>query len=137
MELLYLPPWATFLLESCRKPLQERHRRQLVLDKSLLATFFVAPIQAAVYLASMAVINGLRQPDAIVRTVKTRFFTVLKVSWTTSPLAIIVAQNFLPQELWVPWFNFVAFVMGTYFNMKLKRMTFAAQKKRTDDEGRK
>jgi len=102
----------------------------------IASNLFVAPIQTAVYLACISIINGIRQPDAILHTVRTRFFQVLKVSWVTSPVAIIIAQNFLPPELWVPWFNLVTFVMGTYLNTKVKKLTMAAQKKAKNDQAK-
>jgi hypothetical protein len=36
---------------------------------------------------------------------------------------MIFAQTFLPQELWVPFFNAVAFCLGTIFNVIAKRKT--------------
>jgi len=92
----------------------------------ICSNLFVAPIQAIVYLSSVSVINGLRDPEAITRVVKSRFFSVLKISWSTSPLAIIIAQNFIPPELWVPWFNIVTFSVGTYLNTRLKRLAAKA-----------
>jgi len=88
----------------------------------LASNLFIAPIQAFVYLVSVSIINGVHDPETILKNVKSRFFSVMKVSWTTSPLAIVIAQRFIRPELWVPWFNFVTFIMGTYLNTRLKKL---------------
>jgi len=90
---------------------------------------FVSPIQASVYLASMAVINGATSLDEVIKTVKAGFFSVVRVSWVVSPLSMTIAQYFIPVELWVPFFNAVQFVVGTYFNMRVKQLKLAALKK--------
>ena len=70
----------------------------------------VAPIQNTVYLASMAVIAGARTFHQIRATIRAGFMPVMKVSWVVSPLALAFAQKFLPEQTWVPFFNFVSFV---------------------------
>jgi len=72
----------------------------------------LAPLQSAVFLASTAVLNGARNWKAIIGFVRGSLMEMLKVSWTTSPLALAIAQSFLPSELWDVWFNLVGFVVG-------------------------
>lgn len=55
---------------------------------------------------------------------------VMKVSWITSPLALAFAQKFLPEQTWVPFFNIVAFVIGTYINTHTKKKRLAALRKK-------
>ena len=57
----------------------------------------------------------------------------MKVSWITSPLALAFAQAFLPQETWVPFFNFVGFVIGTYINSHTKKKRLQALRKKYQD----
>ncbi|MDI1487841.1 MAG: hypothetical protein OHK93_007114 [Ramalina farinacea] len=60
---------------------------------------------------------------------------VMKVSWITSPLALAFAQRFLPEHTWVPFFNIVAFVIGTWINSQTKKKRLhALRKKREYDE---
>ncbi|KAL7271447.1 hypothetical protein RUND412_005802 [Rhizina undulata] len=98
----------------------------------IVSNLIVSPIQNSVYLACMAYIAGAKQTHQITDTVKANFFSVMKVSWCTSPIALIIAQKFLPPHAWVPFFNLVAFVIGTYINAKTKKATKEAiqQKKR-------
>ena len=35
-----------------------------------------------------------------------------QMTWMTSPVYTVFAQQFLPAELWVPFFNFIQFVAG-------------------------
>ena len=78
----------------------------------------------------------------------------------TSPVYTVFAQQFLPAELWVPFFNFMQFLTGvrpslsfvngfpclacqryhvqTYFNIKIKKMRLEAEEKaKKEREGKK
>lgn len=97
----------------------------------IVSNLIVSPIQNVVYLACMAVIAGARTFHQVRATVKTGFMPVMKVSWCTSPIALIFAQKFLPPHMWVPFFNLISFVIGTYVNAMTKKKRIAAiQKKR-------
>lgn len=102
----------------------------------LISNLVVSPIQNTVYLASMAVIAGARTFHQIRATVRAGFMPVMKVSWITSPIALAFAQKFLPEYLWVPFFNFVAFIIGTYINTHTKKKRLAALRKKHYGEGR-
>lgn len=78
----------------------------------------------------MAVIAGARTWHQVRATVKAGFWPVMKVSWITSPLALAFAQKFLPEQTWVPFFNIVAFTIGTYINTHTKKKRLAALRKR-------
>lgn len=85
----------------------------------------------AVYLTCMAYINGARGVENIKRAVKAAFWPVMKVTWSTSPITIAVAQNYLPAVVWEPFFTFIRFILGTYFNTvaKKKQMKLAREAK--------
>ena len=90
----------------------------------------VAPIQNTVYLASMAVIAGARTFHQIRATIRAGFMPVMKVSWVVSPLALAFAQKFLPEQTWVPFFNIVAFVIGTWINSQTKKKRLQALRRK-------
>lgn len=96
----------------------------------------VSPIQNGIYLASMAVIAGARTFHQIRATVRTGFWPVMRVSWIASPICLAFAQQFLPQETWVPFFNIVAFCIGTYINTHTKKKRLAALRRKHYGEGR-
>ncbi|KIM32636.1 hypothetical protein M408DRAFT_326412 [Serendipita vermifera MAFF 305830] len=95
----------------------------------LAGNLFVAPIQATVYLASMAVINGATSIDSIKAFVAKGMMPMLKILWVSSPTATIFAQTLLPHELWVPFFNVVSLSVGTFFSVKVKRTQLASARK--------
>ncbi|MCJ1446174.1 MAG: hypothetical protein MMC23_006679 [Stictis urceolatum] len=99
----------------------------------LVSNLVVAPIQNTVYLASMAIIAGARTFHQIRATIRAGFMPVMKVSWITSPIALAFAQKFLPEQTWVPFFNIVAFVIGTYINAHTKKKRLAALRRKYDD----
>lgn len=78
----------------------------------------------------MAVIAGARTWHQVRATVRSGFMAVMKVSWVTSPLALAFAQKFLPEHTWVPFFNIVAFVIGTYINTHTKKKRLAALRRK-------
>ncbi|KAJ5560942.1 hypothetical protein N7535_009139 [Penicillium sp. DV-2018c] len=98
----------------------------------LVSNLIISPIQNSVYLSSMAVIAGARTIHQVRATVKAGFMPVMKVSWVTSPLALAFAQKFLPEHAWVPFFNIVAFFIGTYVNTHTKKKRLEALRKRYD-----
>lgn len=102
----------------------------------LVSNLIIAPIQNTVYLASMAVIAGARTWHQVRATVRAGFMPVMKVSWVTSPLALAFAQKFLPEQTWVPFFNIIAFVIGTYINTHTKKKRLAALRKKHYGDGR-
>ena len=83
----------------------------------------------------MAVIAGARTFHQIRATVRAGFMPVMKVSWLTSPIALAFAQAFLPQETWVPFFNLIGFVIGTYINAHTKKKRLQALRRKYS-EGR-
>ncbi|KAG7004495.1 hypothetical protein G7Y79_00025g057810 [Physcia stellaris] len=96
----------------------------------LVSNLILSPIQNTVYLASMAVIAGARTFHQVRATVKAGFMPVMKVSWITSPLALAFAQKFLPEQTWVPFFNIISFIIGTYINAHTKKKRLAALRKK-------
>lgn len=85
----------------------------------------------------MAIIAGARTYHQVRATVRVGFWKVMRVSWITSPLCLAFAQKFLPENAWVPFFNLVSFVIGTYINTITKKKRLAAlRKKHFGDSGR-
>jgi hypothetical protein len=78
----------------------------------------------------MAFIAGARTFHQVRATVRAGFMPVMKVTWITSPLALAFAQKFLPEHTWVPFFNIVSFVIGTYINSHTKKKRLAALRKK-------
>jgi len=130
-------PLGHFLVGTLQKAFAGRKGVGAKIGQILASNLLIAPIQAAAYLASMAIINGAKSKTEVIKTVKAGFFAVVRISWIVSPLSMTIAQNFIPVELWVPFFNVIQFALGTYFNTKVKQMKLAAaaaanQKEKTD-----
>ncbi|THH18416.1 hypothetical protein EW146_g2559 [Bondarzewia mesenterica] len=132
--LLVSAPLGHVLIGALQRAFAGKTGRMARVGQIVASNLLVAPIQTAVYLASMAVINGAKSVDDVVKTVKGGFFAVIRVMWVSSPLSIVFAQTFLAPELWVPFFNLVGFTMGTYFNTRVKQIRMAAEKKQKKDE---
>lgn len=96
----------------------------------------IAPIQNSIYLVAMALIHGARTYHQVRATVKVSFWKVMRISWITSPICLAFAQKFLPDQLWVPFFNFVSFIIGTYINTVTKKKRLAALRKKHFGDGR-
>ena len=83
----------------------------------------------------MAIIAGARTFHQIRATVKAGFMPVMKVSWVVSPISLAFAQKFLPEQVWVPFFNIVGFVIGTYINSHTKKKRLAALRRKHYGDG--
>lgn len=106
----------------------------------------VTPILSGVFVSWLSIINNYKLPSTIntidckiefgkiFRIIKSglgeNYFTILKSSILTSLSSLIIAQNFIKPELWVVFFNFVYFIIGTLQNIKIKK----AQRKIVDDK---
>lgn len=95
----------------------------------------IAPIQNSVYLVAMALIAGARTFHQVRATVRVGFWKVMRVSWVVSPICLAFAQKFLPENTWVPFFNLVSFVIGTYINTVTKKKRLAALRKKHFGDG--
>lgn len=82
----------------------------------------------------MAFIAGAQKYHQFSATVRSGFWPVMKISWVVSPLSLAFAQAFLPQETWVPFFNIISFVIGTYINTHTKKKRLAALRRKYADE---
>ncbi|KAH8668007.1 integral membrane protein 25D9-6 [Tricladium varicosporioides] len=100
----------------------------------LVSNLVIAPIQNSVYLISMAIIAGARTFHQVRATWRAGFMPVMRVSWISSPLCLAFAQKFLPEHTWVPFFNVIAFFIGTYVNSVTKKKRLAALRRKYQDE---
>lgn len=123
-------PLGHILVTALQKAFAGKTSTKAKIMQILVSNLVVSPIQNTVYLACMAVIAGARNLHQIQVTVKAGFLPVMRAAWCTSPIALIVAQKFLPPHAWVPFFNLVAFVIGTYINASTKKKRIAAVRKK-------
>ncbi|MCJ1257890.1 hypothetical protein MMC24_005718 [Lignoscripta atroalba] len=123
-------PLGHFLISILQRLFAGRTSLRAKILQILVSNLIIAPIQNTVYLSSMAVIAGARTYHQVRATVKAGFMPVMKVSWVTSPLALAFAQKFLPEHTWVPFFNIIAFVIGTYINAHTKKKRLDALRKK-------
>ncbi|KAK4694058.1 hypothetical protein P7C71_g3449, partial [Lecanoromycetidae sp. Uapishka_2] len=130
-------PLGHFLINILQRLFSGRTSLRAKILQIIVSNLIIAPIQNSVYLASMAVIAGARTFHQIRVTVRAGFMPVMKVSWITSPLALAFAQKFLPEHTWVPFFNIIAFVIGTWINSQTKKKRLQAlRRKHYGDDGR-
>lgn len=59
---------------------------------------------------------------------RTGFLPMYRFSAVISPLLMIFAQSFIPPHLWVPFFNAVAFCLGTTLNVIAKKKAKAVER---------
>ncbi|KAI2639931.1 integral membrane protein [Hypomontagnella submonticulosa] len=129
-------PLGHFLIWCLQKAFKGRTSLRAKIIQIIISNLIIAPIQNSVYLVAMALIAGARTFHQIRATVRVSFMKVMKVSWITSPLCLAFAQAFLPEAAWVPFFNVVAFIIGTYINTVTKKKRLAALRKKHFGDGR-
>ncbi|KAK1597238.1 Mpv17/PMP22 family protein [Colletotrichum navitas] len=129
-------PLGHFLIWALQKTFAGRTSLRAKILQIIVSNLIIAPIQNSVYLTAMALIAGAKTYHQVRATVRVGFWKVMKVSWITSPLCLAFAQKFLPDQLWVPFFNLVAFVIGTYINTITKKKRLAALRKKHFGDGR-
>ncbi|KAM0805031.1 integral membrane protein 25D9-6 [Usnea florida] len=123
-------PLGHFLISILQKMFSGRTSLTAKILQILVSNLVIAPVQNTVYLASMAVIAGARTFHQVRATIRAGFMPVMKVSWVVSPLALAFAQQFLPEHTWVPFFNIVSFVIGTWINSQTKKKRLQALRRK-------
>ncbi|KAJ3782071.1 hypothetical protein GGU10DRAFT_364747 [Lentinula aff. detonsa] len=121
-------PLSHFLVGALQKAFAGKTGTRARVAQIVTSNLLISPIQASTYLASMAIISGARSTNDIIKTIQSGFWSVIRVSWTVNPLVIAIAQNYIPLHLWVPFFNAVQFVLGTYFNYRVKKLRMKKEK---------
>lgn len=128
-------PLGHFLIWILQKIFHGRTSLKAKIMQILVSNLIVAPIQNTVYLTAMALIAGARTYHQVRATVRVGFWKVMRVSWITSPICLAFAQKFLPEQAWVPFFNLVSFIIGTYINTVTKKRRLAALRKKHFGDG--
>ncbi|CAK7568182.1 MAG: hypothetical protein SEPTF4163_006165 [Sporothrix epigloea] len=128
-------PLGHFLIWILQKTFKGRTSLKAKIMQILVSNLIVAPIQNTVYLTAMALIAGARTYHQVRATVRVGFWKVMRVSWITSPICLAFAQKFLPENAWVPFFNLVSFIIGTYINTVTKKRRLAALRKKHFGDG--
>ncbi|KAK4232177.1 hypothetical protein QBC38DRAFT_353144 [Podospora fimiseda] len=123
-------PLGHFLIWLLQKAFSGRTSLRAKILQILVSNLIVAPIQNAVYLVAMAIIAGAKSFHNVRATVKVGFWKVMRISWITSPICLAFAQKFLPEQAWMPFFNLVSFIIGTYINTITKKKRLAALRKK-------
>lgn len=99
----------------------------------------VTPLVSAIYVSWLSIINDYdffklfrgksvdwnenfqEIKSIVINGLKKNYFAVVRTSAMTSVVTLAFAQNFLKPEMWVVFFNFVYFVLGTIQNIRVKR----------------
>ncbi|KAI1934005.1 hypothetical protein LOZ58_005917 [Ophidiomyces ophidiicola] len=129
-------PLGHFLIGILQRVFAGRSSLKAKILQILASNLIISPIQNVIYLASMALIAGARTFHQVRATVKSGFFRVMKVSWIVSPLSLAFAQQFLPEQTWVPFFNIVGFIIGTYINAHTKKKRLEALRRKQYGSGK-
>ncbi|KAF2873520.1 hypothetical protein BDV95DRAFT_489205 [Massariosphaeria phaeospora] len=128
-------PLGHVLITILQKMFRGRKSLKAKILQILVSNLIISPIQNTIYLISMAVIAGARTFHQVRATVKAGFMPVMKVSWIVSPISLAFAQKFLPEHTWVPFFNIIGFIIGTYINSHTKKKRLAALRRKHYGDG--
>ncbi|KAF9407208.1 hypothetical protein BGZ94_002788 [Podila epigama] len=127
--LLVSGPLAHTLFELVTKRFLGKEGAKWKIAQILSTQLITSPIQNATYILAMALFAGARSTAQIKAAFKQGYLNMMKTSWMISPLSMAIAQKFLPPNIWVPFFNLVAFIFGTYVNTTIKKARLAQIKK--------
>ncbi|KAI8885910.1 hypothetical protein K501DRAFT_322184 [Backusella circina FSU 941] len=132
--LLVAGPLNHYWYELMNKVFAGKTGTKVKIGQLLFQNFIISPFMNSVFTTAMAMMAGITSPAALKANLKNRLLSMQKVSWVTSPLSMIFAQNFLPVHTWVPFFNIVIFCVGTYLNTMMKRKLMQDQKQQEKKE---
>ena len=78
------------------------------------------PIQVFVFAFFMTLMEG-KTPEQALKGAQARTLPVLQKFWRVYPPVQFLVYRYLPQHLWLPFFQLFGFVMGTYMNVLTRR----------------
>ncbi|KAG9067933.1 hypothetical protein KI688_011524 [Linnemannia hyalina] len=130
-------PLAHALFELVTKRFLGKEGAKWKIAQILSAQLISSPIQNATYILAMALFAGARTSGQIKGAFKSGYLPMMKTSWAISPISMAIAQKFLPPNVWVPFFNLVAFTFGTYVNTTIKKARLAQIKKEQQRDAEK
>lgn len=122
-------PLSHFLVLALQKAFVGKTSPLWKLLQIVVSNLVVTPIQNSVFLAFMSIFAGARTPEQVYASWKAAIMVVQRSSWITSPIVLAIAQNFVPEYGWVPFFSVFAFFLVTYNNIQVKTKRQAALKK--------
>ncbi|CAO3629645.1 unnamed protein product [Cunninghamella echinulata] len=125
--LLISGPLSHTLYEIMNKIFAGKTGPKVKIGQLLFSNLIISPIMNSVYISAMTFLAGGRSIKQMKGAVQGGLLRMQKISWVISPLTMLFAQNFLPQQTWVPFFSFIAFIFGTYMNTMLKRRRIQAE----------
>jgi hypothetical protein len=112
-------PLGHFLYSFMEKLFEKKQGSHVGVLKLLFSNLVISPIMNGCYLVALASFAGASLPKAI-SIAKSRLLGMMKMSWVISPAVQIYAFKNLEPKFWVPFFNFVAFLFGTFINIQTK-----------------
>lgn len=127
-------PLSHYLVAALQRAFQGKTSAVWKVAQIVASQLLVTPVQNSVFLIFMSLFAGARTFSQVYSSWKQAFLTVQKSSWITSPLVLAFAQNFIPEQAWVPFFSLFAFFLVTYNNIIVKKKRQAALKKSSDDD---
>ncbi|GJJ79048.1 hypothetical protein EMPS_11407 [Entomortierella parvispora] len=127
--LLVSGPLAHTLFELVTKRFMGKEGAKWKVAQIMSTQLITSPIQNATYILAMALFAGARTSAQIKGAFKQGYLPMMKTSWMLSPISMAIAQKFLPPNVWVPFFNLVAFTFGTYVNTSIKKARLAQIKR--------
>ncbi|GAA5983792.1 hypothetical protein JCM10908_005929 [Rhodotorula pacifica] len=106
--------------------------RRARLGELLVANGLILPIQNAVYLAALSVLNGARTIRQVATEVRAQLLEIMQLTAVVQTVALLVAQRFLPPAVWTPFFASVAAVVDTVINVQAKSRAISEEGKDGD-----
>lgn len=129
-------PLSHYLISALQRAFAGKTTPLWKLLQIVASNLLVSPILNTAFLVFMSLIAGARTFRQVYASWKAAFLVVQKSSWVTSPLVLAVAQAFVPEVAWVPFFSFFAFFLVTYNNIIVKKRRQAALKLAKQDESK-
>jgi hypothetical protein len=83
-----------------------------------------------VHILSLALIAGARNFNQLKATVKAGFRPAMAVVLFSAPVAVIFAQNVLPEILWPHFFSLASMLVHTFTNARIKKVRLAALRRK-------
>jgi peroxisomal membrane protein 2 len=127
-------PLSHYLVGALQAAFKGKKGIQWKLAQILTSLLTVTPITSTVFLVFMSIFAGARDVKSVIASLKVSLLPVLRSSWVASPIVLAIAQAFIPEHAWVPFFSLFSFLLGTYNNYIVKKKRRLLREGKKDDK---
>ncbi|KAI5309901.1 hypothetical protein KEM55_002164, partial [Ascosphaera atra] len=105
-------PLGSFLINCLERMFRGKTSLRANILQVVISNGVISPIQTCIYIFALSLIHGARTWHQVKASLHKHFWWFMRVNTVASICSLAVAQRYVAEKHWLPFFNFVGFVVG-------------------------